>query len=265
MFPSVVFGIPYFPQTMQAPMLAHTTGIFHFNEGAGTFIHDTSGWGSMSNVPGNFTWVTGKYGAAVNMTYTTSNPSILVATTSVGQMHFDCTDRFGYFAWIKTSGGTSRNFTIIGDVGQLNDGLWYGSSMWVWDDINNCVGFSMEARKYGGGYRYYTGSTPVCDGEWHFCCVVSSGYLDSCFIYVDGNFDTVTPTATDGVINSIMNIWSSPIIGGRYWPNNMYDTLYEGSLDECGWLLFPSTFGETEIKQCMRLLYEKHFSPFRPH
>jgi len=192
---------------------ANTVGLWHFNEGSGQDVGDSSGnawnlvFGSNSSVETvDPAWAAaGRYGNGIAFTAAdedyVSGPGTAAGTFSGNEITVEF--------WIKTTSGNTSHPVVTGNVfftAQLND---TGLIQFDVGDDNTWSG-SLSA------------ATAINDGNWHYVALVYDGPSGNMYVYIDG--------VLDGTKNLVTTVLSAPgtfFIGGR--PSN---TFVDGSMDE---------------------------------
>lgn len=165
--------LPSVPLTLPPPRFR-----FPFNENAGNLAHDVSGLGNHASLEGQYRWVEGREGSAVEFTGNgagtfAGNFSAVPFTTTF---------------WIKrTTIDHSINWPQI--LGSLEYNGW---------SINlgeRSVPAPSQGKLYFGkvGVRSVPASSRITDSAWHFVAVAYDGMLVK--FYVDGLLDSTLPFA----------------------------------------------------------------------
>ena len=204
------------------------TALYEFQNNAS----DTCG-GKAGTLRGTPTYVTGKFGNAIDFNGTTQGitlPSILPANS---------TSSSSATVWFKTSDTTGAQQTLI----ESWDGTTGSNGGWaVWKDLGNVLrlgNYYLDGNNVGTD-----GTINVADGNWHFIAVVFDYSGGTLSLYLDGN--STPEVQFTGLTPGTVNIFSGSgalgyqIQGGpfRYFP---------GSMDQ--FRVFSTALTETQITE----------------
>ncbi len=119
---------------------------------------------------------------------------------------------------------------------------WYNGAGLVDGDVPftaNDFGTALVGGKFGFGTgnpdRTIVSTTSINDGAWHQCVATRQQSAGTLSVYVDGNLQATTTTATNNTLSSPVNLLLGST-GGNY---------FNGSLDEVK--IFPRTLGSNEV------------------
>ncbi len=176
------------------------------DEGTGSSISDSSGYGNGGTVTGSPLWSTGHSGTALELSGSTQYASVPYNAL----YDFNQSGGFTVSAWIKlTSGVSSLRFVLTQGYGERG---WYLAI-----DENNKLKAAYNSPSYGT----LSGSSALSSDVWHH---VALSYAPSAIkLYVDGQAIATDSTTTQmPAINT-----AGPFLIGNRWSNG-----FAGSIDE---------------------------------
>jgi hypothetical protein len=192
-------------------------GQWHFDEGGGTAVHDSSGHGNDGTVEGAAQWVAGRFGSALQFDGTTSRlpivdnaslePSAAVTVTA----WFKHAGSPGDYRYIVAKGATDCIAASYGLYSGPNGGLQFYISM----DHGNSYVRSPDA---GLG---------VWDGQWHMAVGVYDGSVVR--LFVDGH-EVGSGTPQSGPLEYLLPNSNDLYIGD--YPNCQLHHKFVGTIDE---------------------------------
>jgi len=208
---SAVFLIPWTASATtlsKPPNNLGLVGYWSFNEGSGTQVGDYSGNGNTGTLTDSPTWVTGKFGSALELDG--SGDYVDAGANSVtGNSAFTLT------AWIKTDTVSKYSGAISIGASGGNLSAYIGTVKTAQNGTSNSVGGGIYGSNYGSGVTTLN--------EWvHVALTFSGGSGGTAKIYVDGeetNSTTVSP-----------NLASTYVRLGRIGSDTVYD--FDGEVDE---------------------------------
>ena len=159
------------PATAQASSDDGLVAEWHFDEGSGSAVADSSGNGNDGTIYGA-TWVDGKYGKALH--FDGVNDYLDCGNDNSLKMG---TNSFTLEAWIKTS--TTKRMGIVGNY--ADELVWM---LAVKDD--GTVGMQSNTGDWNTGYALSTKT--MTDGDWHHL-VGTREYGGKIKIYIDSIFE----------------------------------------------------------------------------
>jgi hypothetical protein len=180
-------------------------GYWPMNEGSGTNTADMSGNGNTAWFTNAPYWTNGVLGNALYFNGGTVTGAYAVATNS---SVFSNATSLTVCAWVKWSGAQANipfvsKWVVSGSWGLLLD-TTFGTKLQ----------FAVEV---GAALKTAISTSTYNDGAWHHACGVFDGA--HVLLYVDGNKEVVTGTATPGPID---NTSSSICFGGYGNPLNTH-------------------------------------------
>jgi hypothetical protein len=191
-----------------------TAGMWHFDEGSGTAIYDSSGNGNIGTFSGytNPTWVGGKFGNAVSFDSYHTQDIVVGDSRSLG-----LNGSFTVELWFKqyTGGGMGQGLINKGDTitaSAVNYQVWINVNGKIQADIGN-----------GSTYQSAISSTTVQNNNWyHVAFTVDGSNLN---LYINGvlentTFQSLTPATNTGNL----------IIGNKADPDLTFS--FDGTIDE---------------------------------
>ncbi len=149
-------------------------GMWHFDEGEGTTVYDSSGMGNNGKIAG-VKWVEGKSGSALDFSGEKGyvdcgdSPSLLIGRP------------LSIEAWIKPSKPNSRQEAIV-TASKGGDAIYYLS---IGEGVNGRIFFWREEED--GTDFYIRSNSTILDTDWHHIVAVDDG--TNFKIYIDGNLD----------------------------------------------------------------------------
>ncbi|MFK7923858.1 MAG: SdrD B-like domain-containing protein [Bacteroidia bacterium] len=201
-------------------------GYWTFNEGTGSIASDYSGKGNHGTLQSSPTWVTGKYGNALDF----DNSYVEVP------YHADFDSRkVTVAAWV--------NFDVAGDYnGIVTKGTTTSafSLEMAWPVVNGNVNddnFRFANNLGLGNYSYTESNTEVFPGEWHHVAFTTSGR--DAIMYLDGEIDG------GARLKRIRQNLQALIIGANL-PSAAY---FDGKIDEVA--VYDDALTQEDIKQLM--------------
>ena len=180
---------------------------WHFDEGAGNVVTDSSGNGYDGTVYGA-TWVDGKYGKA--LLFDGVDDRVKLPNSAINGLA-DITSEF----WIKTYDNVAGIITGA-KSGTDNEYLIY------WDNTNQIYPHIKDKRSA-------ISTSTITDDNWHHVTIVRAGI--EVRVYVDGNFNGVANAPTGPLNIDLNGLW----LGGEQdsvgdgWETNQQ---FNGILDE---------------------------------
>ena len=204
---------------------------WHFDEGSGSVLKDSSGNGNDGTIYGA-TWVEGKYGKALSFDGS-------IDYVDLGDvLDFDGTDNFAICGWSKYS--STNTYASIVTKEQTNS-PWTGYALY-----SNYAGVVKAYMREGNDNKEVdTPSDPYADGEWHYYVMVNDGSSDTLYLYIDGNFIGRDTNLNVGDCNTVAHL----NIGTR---DNLKDSTggkwcFNGVVDEVR--IYNRALIEEEIKE----------------
>ena len=147
---------------------------WHFDEGSGSVLKDSSGNGNDGVIYGA-TWVDGRYEGALSF------DGINNYVDMGDVLDFDGIDNFTICGWSKYS--ITNTYASIVTKEQAN-APWTGYALY-----SNYAGVVKAYMREGNDNKEVdTPSAPYADGEWHYYVMVNDGSNDTLYLYIDGNF-----------------------------------------------------------------------------
>jgi hypothetical protein len=174
---------------------------WHFNEGSGTVVHDSSGYGNNGTLSGGVTWTQGKYGdglafdgtGEVDVTDSSSLEPPSAVTVS---------------AWVKASASPGQDRYIVAKGAQSCNAASYG----LYTGTDGGIAFYVSQND---GESYVISPDPgtgIWDGNWHFVVGTYDGSMVR--LYVDG-VQVGSGTPETGPIGYGLPT-SDDLVGGNY-------------------------------------------------
>ncbi len=200
-----------------------------FNEGTGTTTADTSGHGNTGQIIGGVTWVTGKYGDALQFDGSTGyvdagNNSSTNITGSVTMA-----------AWVKmASAGNDQK------VGGNQSGVAGGYKTSIYG-----MKVEFEVRDASNGAhlnRSIAGGTLLTMGTWYHACGVYNASTNSIKTYVDGVLDREIDNLP---VNALGSTTGDFIMGREPWTTGSV-RFFDGDIDDVR--VYNRALTDTEIK-----------------
>lgn len=212
------------PSPSPSPV-AGLIGWWRLNEGSGTAVADSSGFGHDGTLMGGSTWTSGYYESAVN--FSENNPQYVDVGTKV---YATQASAFSFSAWANI---TDYSFSIAPAIMQLasdTPNSWY-------------VLFSNDSRYLGisiGSYDTWlsikTENQPT-SGTWHHVAVVYNGNgpgtISNFTIYLDGVSQSLYPGNGYGSNGAPQVDWigAGDTGGGNQWNGSIEDVrIYDRAL-----------------------------------
>ena len=184
-------------QATTATMTTTTTEIpasnliaeWHFDEGSGTTVYDSSGNDNHGTLMGDTSWADGPSGYGSALSFDGEDDFVLIENEQ--NFDFDKGDAFTIEAWIKTN--SDENMKIIGKAGGYSISK-HSASQGDYDPDGGNKIYVMLISNYDPSDGYINtdaivvyGTTNVADGEWHHVKVTYDGSstAQGVQIYVD--------------------------------------------------------------------------------
>jgi len=202
---------------------------WHFDEGSGSVLKDSSGNGNDGVIYGA-TWVEGKYGKALSF----DGVDDYVDCGNGASLNFG-TDTFAIETWVKTIDTTTDNWEgIVGRWGKSGD---YYNGYWLQYFPNEGIwAFGWH------GQIYLNPTRSISDGNWHHVVCQKTGST-SAELYIDGEF---VGKRTD--LPSISTDTTDPLSMGRLSSADIYGERYfSGIIDEVR--IYNRALSAEEIKE----------------
>jgi hypothetical protein len=206
-------------------------GYWMFDEGTGTTVADSSGFGNHGTIMGANWTASGKFGYALEFDGTDDYVEIDGYKGVLGTQSRTVT------AWVKT--GADRRMDII------SWGNDRAGEQWLLSAIRGGSRFEPTGvlrLDVSGGY--ISGSTRVTDDQWHHVAVVlendGSADISNVTLYVDGEPDTATKVVAQAIHTTI---GTDVRIG---FCSDGTDSFFEGSLDSVR--VYEQTVSSKEIR-----------------
>ncbi len=224
-------------------------GWWRFDEGYGTTVSDSSGYGNHGTFgpqPYDPQWVPGMFGYALEFD---GDDYVDVGNSST--LNFGI-DNWTVTGWVKTTMGTGSSGILFGNGGAQSGGIRYtlhvkGTACLITDDDSTKVELK--------------GSTSVADDVWHHLAGVRDG--TTLFVYVDGELDG-TDTLADGYDLSGTaqhNAYIGAVIDNRNGSLTMH---LVGLIDDV--CVFSKALTEDEIVRVMKgEVVTARFQAFNPN
>ncbi len=189
---------------------ANILALYHFSEGSGTVIYDSSGNNYNGTLHGGVTWVTGKYGTGLHFDGSTGYCGIPNFFFSPIDSHYG---NFAVVGWVQTTYSGSSRQDIISKGDPYNSGYTISNengkeAAWV----GNC----------GSSIGAVSTAKLIDDNAWHQVVLTRSN--DTVYVYTDGVFQFLYYGGTGGLEND------DTLILGRHGIKST--TYYSGNLDE---------------------------------
>ncbi len=197
--------------TVRANPDTSLVALWHFDEGSGTAVYDSSGNGNDGTLTADSVWVNGQDGFGTAVKLYEEEEYIEVANES--SFDFETTDPFTLAAWVKIPSGVGKGAAIIS---KWDEGIGYEFSR---KNKNNGNVLSMQLWGTWGKIKV-EGSTPLTDGNWHYLTVTYDGSSLAAGIqmYIDGVPETmvIVKDKLDEPGDSILNDVPLMISGKKY-------------------------------------------------
>ena len=201
----------------------NTSALWHFNEGEGNVLHDSSGNGNDGVIHGA-NWTEGVMSSGLEFDGVDDYVDVNF------NPKYSTTDDFSWEAWMKVS-DISNNPAIItarDETGSSSDMI----RLQVWNDGR--IYFVMRDENGDSSNNFWTTKT-VDDGKWHHIVLVRNTIADKFYIFIDGyQYASVTDPSTGAICSTEggLNIGYDPYLGGCDYFNGIIDevAIYDRAL-----------------------------------
>jgi len=180
-------------------------GSWHFDEGSGTTVKDTSG-NNHNGTINSATWVDGKFGEALN--FDGSNDYVDLGDI-LDDVFAGADKKFSFSLWVKPASEMTNNFMIAkcADTACSED-----QRQFLFRLYNNKPAFLYYCARDASTYRGVLGSTPITDlNKWYHLVMTYDGSvdtndgLDRVKIHVDGATESTSLHLSRGTLGAIQN------------------------------------------------------------
>jgi len=221
-------------------------GSWHFDEGSGAAVYDSSGNGNNGTIYGA-SWIDGKFGRALSF----DGVDDYVEINEVDNTLTPGTSNYSIELWFKLSSEST------GHRGLVSKGVFQGNGAYT-----TYIYDSDFAKWYSDGTNTVSGVTGnLNDGQWHHIVFTKNG--DEHRIYLDGVLDN-SKTLTDVDITSEENV----IIGARSGGSDAFFLgvidevrIYNSALSEEGISDLYNNYGYTTENYPGKVLVRKYTEP----
>lgn len=153
------------------PLARGLVGYWLMNEGGGININDLSGNKISGILGGNVSWISGKFGAALDF------PGASADAIEPGKPVFDCSKPFSFSVWINPDSGGSQHAIITKYTGGASGLLLRRDAVTTLDIW--LTNYSLQL------------NSTVNSGSWYHVFVTYNG--TSTYVYVNAILDSATP------------------------------------------------------------------------
>ncbi|MFA5808811.1 MAG: DUF2341 domain-containing protein [Thermoleophilia bacterium] len=160
-------------------------GSWHFSEGVGTAVADTSGSLNNGTLSGAPTWITGRFGSGMSF----SGSSDVMAITSI-----PCGSEYAIETWFLSPLPASVNGNT------LTRGVSYDHQVYIEPGSKELGVFDNQ---YGTGWRTSGYNTTALSAGWHHLVASASG--TSTVFYIDGAYVSTSPFKSNAQMSYVGN------------------------------------------------------------
>ncbi len=197
--------------------------VYHFDEGAGTSLGDSSGNGNTGTIT-NGAWVPGINGTALQFS---GNGYVTLGTTFTGTVFTSLTVQ----AWINPENTTGPKYIFYDG----SDGEFV-----IWQNGNAC---GITAKINGVAEKWVTAHNSIEFNKWQMVTGVFTG--SELVIYVNGVLKNSTSVPANGLYNPGGNYY--PTIGAYCDASSNHNYYFNGAIDEVN--VWNRVLNASEIQQ----------------
>jgi hypothetical protein len=186
--------------------------LWHFDEGSGSLIYDSSGNGNTGTLDNSPQWVNGRFGNASQLLLTSVQQAVINDSNSL-----DITGNLTIELWFKKE--------VLSGIGEFL--LYKEEATFTYNDNEYFVSIGNDQKMYcfianGATYQYVASVSTVQPNNWyHLACTANGTYFN---IYINGVLENSTPQTLTPVPNNY-----HLYIGGQ---NNTALWRFNGTIDE---------------------------------